>query len=418
MNKTPDIFELEEIQSPEDVGRLLKITEPGMILALVTGIFLTVAALAWSVLGSVPETVRGSGILVPPGGLMDVVALGSGQITEILHQEGQPVQKEQIIARLMIPELENLRKAARTELEDARTWLEKRSNHFERTLKIQKANTSEQTRYLAFRKKYLTEYFAFLKSRVQSLDKLRKSGSVTGKQLEETRSRMNEIMAEISQCDLDISRIGAELIEAQSEAELEILKTEERMAKAELEMANLARSIDIETRVVSAHDGVVADLLAEPGDFVEKGQAVAVLKPADAPLEAVILLPVDTGKKVTVGMTARIFPTTAEKETYGCMKGRVDHISEYPVTKEGFRRVVGDSQMIEFAMSKGEQKLLAKIVPEADPGLPSGFKWSSSIGPDHAILAGTLSDAQIIIGSRRPIDLIIPGISEKIRAWE
>lgn len=415
MNKSDDIFDLEEIQSPEDIGRLLKIIEPGILAALAVGIVLTVAALAWSLMGFVPDTVKGSGILVPPGGLMDVPALGTGRITEIRSQPADPVQKGEVIAKLMIPELENLRQSTQIELSDAQIWLEKRRIHFEHTLETQAANTAEQTRYLEFRKKYLTEYFNFLKNRVHALDKLRKSGSVTGKQLEETRSRMNEIMAEVSQCDLDIARIRSELATARSEAGLEILKAEERLAKAQLEKSNLLRRIDVETRVVCVHDGFISDFLAESGDFVEKGQAVAVLKPADTPLEAVILLPVKTGKKVKAGMAARISPSTVEKLTYGCMTGRVDYLSEYPVTKKGFRRVVGDSQMIEFAVAKGEQKLLAKISLEPDSGLPSGFKWSRGKGPDRPILAGTLTDAQIVVGSRRPIDLIIPGISQKMK---
>ena len=139
----------------------------------------------------------------------------------------------------------NQKQSALTELTDARTWLQKRRDYFNRTLEVHEKNNADQIRYLGFRKKYLTEYFAFLKNHVKKMDTLRKSGSVTGKQLEETRTNMNSVMAQINEAELSIAKIQAAMIDTKSQGELEILQAEERVSKVLLEIENLGRSFEI-----------------------------------------------------------------------------------------------------------------------------------------------------------------------------
>lgn len=398
--------------SPDELGKLIRITEPKAYLALGMGILMAVVVVCWSILGFVPRKITGFGILVPPGGVMDVVALGNGQLTEIDIVSGQQIRQGQMIAKLRIPELENKKQSALAELKEAKIWLEKRSEYFDRTLAIQEKNNAEQTRFLAFRKKYLSEYFNFLKGHVKSLDTLRKSGSVTGKQLEDTKSSMNSVLAQINQCELDIAQIAAQIIEAKSQAELEIIKAEERISKVSLEIENLDRSFDTMTRVISPYNGVVVELSVERGDFVGPGSPIAVLKPMENLLEAVVLFPLHTGKKIQPGKMAYVYPSTAGKEEYGCIYGLTAHISEYPATIEGFKRIVGNSQMIEAALAQGEQMLWAKIALLRDVDAVSGFKWSSSKGPDRQIEAGTLCDVEVVLDYNRPIDLIFPKFSK------
>ncbi len=398
--------------SPNELGKLISITEPKIYIALSIGLLMAVVVICWSIFGFIPHKVNGFGILVPPGGVMDVIALANGQLTEINIASGQNVRQGQIIARLRIPELENQKQSALAELRTARTWLQKRSEYFKKTINIQEKNNKEQTQYLFFRKQYLSEYFTFLKGHVKRLDVLRKSGSVTGKQLEDTKSSMNATLAQIDQCELDIAKINAQSIETKSQAELEIIKAEERISRVMLEIENLNRSFNTMTKIISPYNGVVVEISVERGDFVGPGSPIAVLKPMESLLEAVILFPVYKGKKIKPGMMAYIYPSTAGKEEYGCIYGLVAHISEYPVTIEEFKHIVGNSQMIEAVLSKGEQMLWAKITLLRDTDSFSGFKWSSSKGPDQRIEAGTICDAQVVIDYNRPIDLIFPKFSK------
>jgi len=411
-NQDKKIAEKSPGQSPNELGKLIRITEPKAYLALGMGVLMAVVVICWSIFGFVPRKINGFGILVPPGGVMDVVSLGNGQLTEIDIASGQKICRGDVIAKLRMPELENRKQSALAELREARTWLKKRTQYFDRTIRLQEKNNAVQTRYLTFRKEYLSEYFTFLKGHVKSLDTLRKSGSVTGKQLEDTKNSMNSVLAQINQCELDIAQIDARIIEAKSQAELEIIKAKERISKVILEIENLDRSFETMTRVISPYNGVVVEISAERGDFVGPGSPIAVLKPMEALLEAVVLFPLHTGKKIKPGMMAYIYPSTAGKEEYGCIYGLTAHVSEYPATIEGFKSIVGNSQMIEAALSHGEQMLWAKIALLRDVESFSGFKWSSSRGPDRKIEAGTLCDIEVVIDYNRPIDLIFPKFSE------
>jgi HlyD family secretion protein len=56
--------------------------------------------LVWSVFGHLPTTITGRCILLPPRGVDEVYATGSGFVTEVLVKEGDVVTPGQIVARI------------------------------------------------------------------------------------------------------------------------------------------------------------------------------------------------------------------------------------------------------------------------------------------------------------------------------
>ena len=99
------------LATPEELSRRISIVDAKGKFAVGAGIVLAVVLLAWSVFGSVPEMVPGSGILVPPDGLMDVVSLGQGQVTEVDIAPGDTIASGDILARISMPELEAQRQS-------------------------------------------------------------------------------------------------------------------------------------------------------------------------------------------------------------------------------------------------------------------------------------------------------------------
>ena len=85
--------------TPEELSRRISIVDTKGKFAVGAGIALAVVLLGWSVFGSIPEMVLGSGILVPPEGLMDVVSLGQGQITEVDIAPGDVIRSGDILDR-------------------------------------------------------------------------------------------------------------------------------------------------------------------------------------------------------------------------------------------------------------------------------------------------------------------------------
>lgn len=99
----PDLFRPEALQrlsSPEQLDRLVQVTNPvGWLALLTTGVML-LAVVAWGFLGNLPLTVQGPGVLLRQGGLSSVPVMVSGQLVDLLVEPGDVVSRGQVLARL------------------------------------------------------------------------------------------------------------------------------------------------------------------------------------------------------------------------------------------------------------------------------------------------------------------------------
>jgi multidrug resistance efflux pump len=91
---------LERLSSPEQLDQLMQVTTPKGWLALLAVGGLLLAALVWSIFGSLPTQVPGQGILLGGGGVNTVFASSEGQIKRIHVKVGDMVRRGQLIARL------------------------------------------------------------------------------------------------------------------------------------------------------------------------------------------------------------------------------------------------------------------------------------------------------------------------------
>ena len=399
--------------SPEELSRRITIVDARGRLAGLMGLVLVAAIIAWSLFGSVPEMVAGSGILIPPGGLMDVVALGQGQVTEVEVGPGDRVNVGDILARISMPELEAQRQSVLADLENARLWGEERADYHDRTMSVQGRNNAERIEQLRFRMKYLNEYFSFLKKFVKGLEGVKKD-YLTPKEVEESRRKMQSVLAEIHDCKLKIAEVQAAELDLAGKFEQDRLQSREKETGLTVALENVDRQLKLFSRVRSPYEGVVVELGVESGDYVSPGTPLVALRPLDPTLEAGLVFPVEIGKKIRPGMKVYIYPSTAPKEEYGCIYGLVSSVSEYPVSAESLMQSLGTSHLVSSLMEQGVL-LKVEVTLLRDPDTPTGFKWSSSQGPETgAIEAGTLCTGNVVLKRSRPIDLVFPKLSRML----
>ena len=91
---------LRRLSSPDQLDQLVRITSPRSWLALVALAAVIVAALVWSVAGSVPRTVSGEAILTEPGGITNVPVTAAGLIFGVEVAPGEVISEGQVVARL------------------------------------------------------------------------------------------------------------------------------------------------------------------------------------------------------------------------------------------------------------------------------------------------------------------------------
>ncbi len=401
------------IASPEELSRRISIVDAKGKFAVGAGIILAVVLIVWSVFGSVPEMVPGSGILVPPEGLMDVVSLGQGQVTEVDIAPGDVIKSGDILARISMPELLTERQSVLASLNNAKLWTDERTEYYKQTMHVQGKNNAERIAHLRFRMSYLQEYFTFLKKHVKGLDNMNK-GYITPKEVEDTRKNMQTVLAEINDCKLKIAEVQAAELDLISQSDQDKLQSRERETELELTLESVEQRLKLFSKVRSPYDGVVVELNVERGDYVTPGMSMVTLRPTDSPLEASLLFPVEVGKKIKPGMVAYVYPSTAAKEEYGCIYGLVSSVSEYPVSAESLMKSIGTEQLISSLMEQGVM-IMARISLLRDPNTPSGFKWSSSTGPsDRTIEAGTVCTGNVVLERSRPIDIVFPKFSKMV----
>ena len=161
--------------------------------------------------------------------------------------------------------------------------------------------------------------------------------------------------------------------------------------------------------VYSPYNGRVLELKADIGNLISQGVPLASLEFVGDTVEQEIIMyvsPAD-GKRIQPGMAAKIAPVTAQTEEHGFLLGEVKSVSDFPATYAGMLRILGSAELIEaLGVSSAPIEVYIALMP--DENTTSGYRWSSSDGPDFAVNSGTLASAKIMVDSERPINLVLP----------
>ncbi|MEH2184073.1 biotin/lipoyl-binding protein [Nostoc sp.] len=102
-NKARKLFReeaLERLNSPEQLDRLMQLTSRQAWIPLVSmGLVVAVAGI-WSIVGRIPLTVTGSGVLIRPRNVVQFQALGGGQLLTLNIKPGDTVRQGQVLATI------------------------------------------------------------------------------------------------------------------------------------------------------------------------------------------------------------------------------------------------------------------------------------------------------------------------------
>lgn len=475
----PNLFRQEALQhqftSPEDLERPFKLLRVGAWLPLFGLTIILGTALVWSFVGRVPETVEGTGVLLDPGRVRTVDTSAAGQVKEVVIALGQPVTKGDLIAKVRLPEMEKQKEladlrlaelkrtdATQYQLEEERTRREKAANdqqvkalgdsidRLTSAIDAQEKRSDlavvEQRRTLEKNLEDTRQLNQALVEKYESAQRLAASRVITGEQLTQAQSLLNDNKAAISGIEVRLSDLAlraatthTELVQQRGRvAELEVqrLQVAARVKQLEQETAfnratrrlqieeqadrvrSLEASLDEQGNVRSPYTGRVVEVGVLPGQVVNSGTTLATIDlstaaTADDPtvgIKNIAYLPVRVGKRVRVGMQVRVAPTTIQRERYGSIIGTVTRVSAFPVTSRSPTAVVGNAELARAFMSPGG---VIEVEVELERGpLPTGFKWTSA-GPDRALTAGTTTRTTVTVEERAPITFLLP----VLRGW-
>jgi HlyD family secretion protein len=404
---------LERLSSPEQLDQLLQVTRPRGWLALAAIGAVLVAGLTWGIWGSIPTEAQGEGILQSEGGVSEVVATGSGQVADVLVQVGQKVEKNQVVARIR-------QEALQRQIKDTRSKQEALLIEYREALASADAQRRLKAREIAQQRANLELSIAtldrevnLLEQRVASDKALLADGLLTKQAVLAGEQALNAKRDQVASQRLELNGLELRLLEAGRQLDQQLEARQSALRDFELQVRELDARLEEDVNVVSPQTGTVIEVLVARGDVVSPGAPVLSLEVQSKQLTAVLFVPAGTGKQVQPGMEARISPTTVKREEYGALLGTVTWVAKYPSTARDMTRKLGNEALVTRLMAEGPPVQI-NVELERDPATPTGYRWSSSRGPDLKISSGTLAAGGVVVRRERPIRLVIPLLREKL----
>ena len=404
---------LERLSSPEQLDQLMQVTDPKGWLALGAMGALLLTSLAWGIFGSIPTKASGEGILLRQGGVSSLVAAENGQVEEILVSVGDVIQKGQVVARIRQEELLRQIQASRDKLADARAEYQDLVRYAGEQRRLRDQDLAQQRTNLQRSVQALERQVELTRERMASERDLLKDGLITKQTLLASEQSLNTAQDQLASARLDLNGLELKRIEAEQQVDQQIQTREAQIRDLEIELRERQARLGEAARVVSPHAGRVLELLVDRGDVVSPGTAILNLEVVSENLVAVLFVPATAGKRVQPGMAVRISPSTVKREEFGSILGRVTWAAEYPSTSRGMIRLLGNEALAQKLMQEGPP-IQVNVALARDPSTPSGFRWSSSTGPNLKISSGTLASGDVIVRQEAPINLVIPKVREKL----
>jgi HlyD family secretion protein len=405
---------LDRLASPERLDQLISVTDSKGWIALFGVGLLLVTGIAWGVVGSLPQNVPGTGILIKSGGVFEVTPLASGRVTDVAVAVGDTVTEGQVVLRIAQPDLTERLQEAKEVLVGLREQYQQILDHGSRNIDLQTAYLAQQRATFEQSIASAERSVAWYSEKATIQEQLVQEGLLTKQTLLTTRQQHDDAKQRMDDARSQLAAIAVKQLDLQNSNLQDGLMALSKIDGQERAIAELERELKADSEVVTPHTGRILEIRTEQGAVVSAGEPVLSLDLTGRTvkdLEAVMYVPSVYGKQIRVGMPILIAPSTVKQEEFGMMVATVTYVSDFPATSRGMQLTLKNDKLVQ-GLSGGDAPYEVRADLVVDPQTASRYKWSSSKGPPVRIQSGTLAAASITLGSKRPIDLVIPLIRE------
>ena len=416
MAENEKVKEPEHVSSPEQLDQTITvINHHGWVSLVALGVLL-VAAIIWGIFGRIPEKVNGAGLLINSSDLMSVTYSYGGTIKNVFLESGMEVQKGQIIARIEREDLLESIQVANLKLEilqqtyDTSTPLITRQADMTDEM-LAKSEKDFQTQIVN-----VTNQLETAKRKEKTMKELFDDGLITEMEYLETRKEVLSMEMQKQSAEQQLLNAGVNRVKTSSDLKQEKMNLQHQIDEAKKQLEIAQRNYQIATKIISPVAGKIYEVSVARGSYVAPGSTVAIVEPYltdGETLRAVMYFPVKDGKRVKRGMNIAVIPTTTKQEEYGFIQGIVTSVSDFPVSPQYLQTVMQNPVLAQsFTAESSPIEVRISMVP--DPTTETGFKWSSSRGPNDTLTPGISTTGFVIVRSQRPIEMIVPLIKKKV----
>ncbi len=404
---------VDSASSPESINRVAPIVS-ARLWVLVAGAGAVVAAFAaWGFFGSIPLTVRGTGILIEGSLVVAAEAPADGRIGDLLAKPGDRVVQGQVLAVVANPLLE----AQRIDAENAAARLREQDANLTAAEDVATAafTASMDIRDSECRHRIdRAAAIAFEFNQAVEAKRARvRQGLLPESELLTISNATLEIERALSEARSELLRIQAERTEASTRRQQDQQRRENAISDADALIGQLAARMADEQHVIAPRAGKLVQLTCSPGDGVHKGNTVAIISDVgDGRLRCYAFFPLTEGKRVQKDMHAFVELSIADRDRFGVISSVVRDVDAVVGTRENFLSIINSSDVAQDIERRDGGTVSAVIDLELDTASPSGLRWTGGTGYPKQLTPGMLCDVDIVTEDIAPISLLIPRLQQ------
>lgn len=418
MTDKQETNQLAHAQGAKLTARPLHIVSPAYMATACFFVVAVIVLVVGSFMVRVPVILEGQGMLMADTDVVSYAIMpeSDGRLDEFLVKSGSTVKKGQIIARVSIPRLENEIEAGQRALDDLRHKEVLLNTFHKESLEAARGTIRQQRLEAQSRDVSLRERLARLDRARDGDAELIKKGFLSaraGDAVNTERGQVDDQIFVSKRQMLEAETNFSELAQRQRREKLELslqIGTQERQLHA------LTERLKVEGVITSPYDGVISDLLVDLYQPITRERRIATVTPANSVTtgqnlitSAVVFVPAMQGKRLAVGMPAKILPLIFEEQQFGRIEGVVSHISTVAADEDVLLRVFKNQKLVR-KMFESEAPYKVLITVSADARGKSGLAWTSSRGPDRLLEPGTIVSGWVVYDQPRLLFLLLPAV--------
>lgn len=409
----------EAATSVSQVDDALEVVRPPVLAFCVTLALLVVGVVVWASFTDVPIKVTGQGILVSPGGVIDVVSESSGRINDIRFKPGDVVHPGDVVA-LVDQSEQKLRLAeAEGELQDAIAARDDMRRFQERDLHADEVWRQAREQAVNGNIASLQERQRMMTEREELVRQLADRGLITRDRAISAKIELFTIRSDLEAQRNELQTMTLDAARRQTQREKDMLAAEQRVATATRAVESARDRLKRYAAVLSPYGGRVVEAKANIGQVVSSGAPIVSIERDGAlagqggDLVALVYVGAQDGKKLRHGMEADVSPASVRKEEHGHLIGRVDRVADTPASSVGMLRTLQNDALVGEFQKTLRTPFEIMIRLERDPA--GALRWSTGNPPKFSMDGGTLVSVEITVQKVRLIALALPILQQWLR---
>lgn len=376
-----------------------------VIISLVA--LVTLVTLAFCIFGTYTKRENATGALIPIEGVMDIVAMNTGTITDLTIQEGDSVNKGAPLVTIsseVATRMGQTRESIAQQLELQLKVLQKERENLDalsvetrKGLLDKRSLLEQQLKSLADISSSRVKQMRLTAEKVDKLKMMLREGYASNSQVEEQETQRLEAesrIQDVSRQRIDLQQQLAQTLQQIREQPINELNQANDVARR---MAELRQSmIENESRRSVVLDAplkaTVASVVVKRGQIVSQGQTLASLLPENTELQARIMVSSRAIGFIRPGQRVILRYQAYPWQKFGQQYGRVTEISRVALSPQEVTQITGNNQV-------QEQHYLVKVRLDK--------QFVHAYGREQRLLPGSAVEADFQIDKRRLYEWVL-----------